>query len=328
MAVLVSATGDGGKTWEPPSTVQAATSPGALLDKPVILADQRRRGTLYAGWLELAVGRPEEPAPGRLMFARSTDGGRGWSPPSTLHGDGSTELMDIQLLELPNGDLIALFLEGAPRLASPPGRPPVTAHVKFVRSTDGGRTWSAPVEAGTYPLTSASDPDTGRPLRASGIVMSSAAGRDGSLYVSWFVARPRGDSEVWLARSPDGGRSWLPAQVVVREPAQTFLSAVSVGADGAVAVSWYDFRNHQPGGSQLTTDLWLAVSRDRGTSWSTRHVAGPFDMRQAVPAFQGRFVGDYYGLTALPGGFGLLYAMARDQSRRGDTDIFFSSVPS
>jgi Neuraminidase (sialidase) len=138
-----------------------------------------------------------------------------------------------------------------------------------------------------------------------------------------------------MSYSDDGGVSWSSAQKVNQTPAGTFTDqafepAVSVNADGVVAVSYYDFRNDVSGDRRLTTDHWIVHSHDGGVTWTENHLAGPFDLHQA-PYARGYFVGDYQGLDSQGTAFRTLFTVASPGSdtvfpNPDPTDVFTSAA--
>ena len=121
--------------------------------------------------------------------------------------------------------------------------------LRFIRSTDSGRTWSEPrtVNDGTefgshnfHALTSAPD---------------------GSLLATWLDAR-KGKSGVWMSRSTDGGLTWEPNRPVYTDPTcPCCRTSVAVAGDGTIYVAW---RAILPGDVR---DVVVTRSTDGGKSW-------------------------------------------------------------
>ena len=92
-------------------------------------------------------------------------------------------------------------------------------------------------------------------------VDSSATPARGRLYAVWQDASPnRGQADaVAFSQSLDGGLTWSSAVKVNKTPTgipianqQAFTPSVDVGADGTVAVTYYDFRANTPDPPLLT----------------------------------------------------------------------------
>ncbi|HJS47352.1 MAG TPA: sialidase family protein [Gemmatimonadales bacterium] len=145
-----------------------------------------------------------------------------------------------------------IYLQYAVGKLMPGARFPVSA-LRFVRSDDGGRSWSAPVTVN----------DAGRfgEFGAHNFHALTVA-PDGALLSTWLDAR-EGKSGVWMSRSGDGGRTWAANAPVDRSPAcPCCRTGVTAAADGALFVSW---RTILPGDVR---DVVVARSDDGGATWA------------------------------------------------------------
>ena len=320
--IVVSVSRDHGTTWDAPAVVETATAPPLQPDKEAILADPRRPASAYAVWVDYRVVSGVDPSVNQVMFARTVDGGRSWSAPAAIYS-GNDETQQHQLLITAGGVLLDVFVEGPslPGIAHPP---PLPVKIRLIRSTDQGKTWSAPIDAARFTYTNAVDPGTGSQLRFFGQNIS-AVSAGNAVYVSWFENHSD-FSTVLVARSEDAGLHWRTPHVLVREKAEAFLPTLAVAGDATVGLLWFDFRHFKKGSPTLDTDVWFSTSRDRGANWIDRRAAGPFDLRSAPAARYGPFIGDYMGLVGLPDGFAAAFVQAKPQSRNGPTDVFFSRI--
>ena len=105
-------------------------------DKDTVTADPTRPGFVYLVWARTVEDLATRAFPGPASPSMTTDGGRTWSTPEAIYTPSrSAQTLDNQIVVLPNGTLVDMFSEGT--LAG--------GSVDVIRSTDHGRTWSAPI---------------------------------------------------------------------------------------------------------------------------------------------------------------------------------------
>jgi hypothetical protein len=183
---------------------------------------------------------------------------------------------------------------------------------QVIRSTDGGASWSAPITVAAFTPSSPVDPLGHKRLRTADVVPSFAVdSRNGFLYATWQEAGiTNSGSAVVLSSSTDGGLTWSTPIKVSKTPdsapqgsGQAFTPMVDVSSTGAVAVTYYDFRNFS-GGPGAATDYWAVTCKggpacaNDPAKWNEQHVGGSFDVTlAAVTGARGYFLGDYMGLS-------------------------------
>lgn len=191
-----------------------------------------------------------------IYFAKSTDGGLLFSARVLVSDDGAA-------------------FANAPRIATGAGAIYVVWHddrattpgdaswdVYLSRSTDGGMTFSPSVRVNEHVVNAYQyEPDL-------------AVAPDGSVYVSWQryaydSAISQWDSDVYVARSTDGGVTFGPSVKASDGPGNQFKSAIGVGPSGRVYVAWSDFRADSSG------DVYLAHSTNGGASFSANIRVNP-----------------------------------------------------
>lgn len=218
-------------------------------------------GTLYVLYVNLEGGGN---APANLWLATSSDGGRSISPPVRVAGRLTFQ---PRLVVDPGGTIHITWLRasqvGLLRLVGFPN--PVVA----VHSSDGGRTFSAPVTV--------SDPERERVGAATPVIDS-----NGELVVLYQdFKNDRRDFEnlegpPWpdpfalvVTRSRDGGRTFSPGIELESGvvPARRFLvflpefPSIAAGPDATLYVAWADARNGEE-------DVFLRRSSDGGRTWA------------------------------------------------------------
>ncbi|HSE28532.1 MAG TPA: sialidase family protein [Gemmatimonadales bacterium] len=145
-----------------------------------------------------------------------------------------------------------LYVQYAVGKVIPGQRFPASA-LRFVRSEDGGRTWSPPVTVN----------DAGRfgEFGAHNFHALTVA-PDGALLSTWLDAR-EGKSGVWMSRSTDRGRTWEANRPIDRDPAcPCCRTGVTAAADGALFVSWRAILEGD------VRDVVVARSDDGGITWA------------------------------------------------------------
>jgi hypothetical protein len=317
-AVLVSRSSDGGASWSTPVSL-IADGAQAFNDKEAITADPTDPHYVYAVWDRLVSNTT-----GPTWFARTADGGATWETARPIYDPGAnSQTIGNQIVVLPDGTLVLFFTQiDYPASGGP------SAHYGVMRSTDHGDTWSAPpVKLADALAIGARDPATGAPVRDGANLISVAASASGVLYAVWQDARFSGGARdgIAFAQSSDGGSTWsVPVQINAVPAVQAFTPTVRVGADGKIAVSYFDFRDDHSQTDRLATDYWLTASGD-GVHWNETRVSGPFDLRQAPRDNSGWFLGDYQALAALPGAFLAFFVRANaDPGNR--TDVYVAPL--
>jgi hypothetical protein len=338
-SVAAAVSRDGGKTWSNLSVIIADNEPNFQFfnDKESVTADPTKAGVAYAVWdrLESPNANPDAELHtrafrGPAFFAKTTNGGLTWSSPKIIVSTPSRQqTIGNQIVVDPrNGTLYDFF-----DLITPPFN--VTAFkAAFIKSTDGGSTWTKPQIIANIETVFVSDPNTGQAIRTGDIIPEPAIDpATGQLYVVWQDSRFNGRhfDEVALSTSTNGGATWsAPIQVNTNTPSDRpgFTPTVRVNSDGTVGVTFYDFRNLAAGNTTtLPTDYWFVSSTNHGASFGNEVRITPtsFDMLNA-PFAEGFFVGDYEGLDTSSTTFQPFFVQANDEDKANRTDVFTTSV--
>jgi hypothetical protein len=251
----------------------APAEDGALLvtadgRNPTIAADPRA-GVTYVAWAvadeagtDVFVSRVEAgavSAPVRVNPAPGEAGTHDQAPPDVAVG--------------PDGTVYVAYLVQTPV----EGRRFPASGLRVARSADGARSFAPPVRP---------HEDVGFPT--SHHFHDLAVGTDGTIYVAWLdgsaqdryeAEHPQptaGDphahspdgpgTEVRVARSTDGGRTFAPAVVVAQHTCQCCRTALATGAGGTVYVAWRHL--YEDGAGAAIRDLAVARSTDGGATFS------------------------------------------------------------
>jgi hypothetical protein len=327
--IMVTHSDDFGATWSHPQVLKEDHGGKVLDDKESITADPAS-GYVYAAW-DRVVAKParanlkaSENAigyRGPTWFASSPDNGETWLPARMIYDPGKTnQTIGNQIAIEPDGTLIDVFALTNNHRGSH------GLEVAVMRSTDHGASWSKPVKVGGLIDRTVRTPGDARPLRTGDSLPDIAVDRrTGALYVVWQDAASRTPA-VQLSKSIDGGQTWSAPQKVSGSPDGTaaFTAAVDVNADGAVAVTYYDFRRDNPDDATALTDYWIRMSTDGAVTWAPSQRVTPtsFDMKKA-PIARGYFVGDYEGLDHAGDTFKLFFVQTHDTAFGiHPTDVF------
>jgi hypothetical protein len=251
-------------------------------------------GRIYVTWAQFN-GLQGTHSP--VLVATSTDGGRTFSSPVKVSVGNIRNNQDQRIVTAPNGDAYLTFDNGVQ------GGKGTVLYVS--KSTDGGATWSAPIQfaslvnpvcvfppgcfnisggafraGGTYPAP-AFDAARNRLV----VAYADIAGLFGQMYVTWASA---GALTHWTAPQP-----------IAPAPADQFMGELGIAPNGRYDLSFYD---REWSANQLV-DLTYATSSNGGSTWSRFRVTPTsFDPSQwGVPSSTAPFrpfIGDYNGIVS------------------------------
>ncbi|HET7486429.1 MAG TPA: sialidase family protein [Acidimicrobiales bacterium] len=278
-AVWLTSSADGGRRFTPP--VRAL---GPLAFGPRLAADAHRPGRLHLAWLQAdataTLGFPTTGNP--IEAAGSDDGGRTWSAPVRVSPVHRARVVAPAMVVSGNRLLVGYLDLGDDRLDyagahGGRGGPPFPGpwSVVLARSGDGGATWRETlVDGGVVP--------TERIVPFLAPPPALAADPSGHrVYVGWADAR-RGDPDVWVRASADGGATFGRAVRVNDPPARDRTSqyrpALGVAPGGRVDAVYYDRRGDR---ADIRNQVSLQSSFDHGRHFGRALTlsARPFDSR-------------------------------------------------
>jgi len=307
-AVVVSRSPDG-VTWSAPiSVVEAPWQPNLLLDKEWITCDNGatspHRGSCYATYSDFRSLQ--------LEFQASRDGGLTWEPQvAAPESAGRKSIVGRwapapQPVVQPDGDLVVPFYD--------------EDRVAAVRSTDGGRSFSAPVTVS--PTAFKATPG----LRAPPLP-SAEVDKDGVIYLVWPDCRTRiacGRNDLVLSTSADG-ITWLPPSRIPASAAVADSVIPGVAADpaqsGRLALTYY---TASPSG---LLNVEFVSSKNRGSTWSTPRRLNAQPMRLSwIAQAGGAMVGDYISTSFAGSRAVAAFVLALRPAGRLDQPLFAASI--
>jgi hypothetical protein len=357
--MAVSKSSDGGLTWSDPIMLIEDDDPRVLNDKNSLTADPTDANFVYAVWDRLQITaadaiNPENVRPGRgiaigvrigfgfkgpIYFARSTNGGDSWEPVRKIYDPGANnQTIGNQIVVLPDGTLVDFFTEILNFKNNDQNGLGFNFNLALFKSNNKGDTWlpkNKPIRAARIFSNGAVTPDDMVPVRDASILFDVAVDPvNGSIYAVWQDTRFSGFEEVAFSMSTDGGYTWsTPIKVNQTPPnadhplrTQAFLPSIAAADDGALSVTYYDFRNDNESGE--LADYFAVVCSDNcsdPSSWGNevRLTDSSFDYLNA-PYAGGLFLGDYEGLASDGFDFVPVFGIAVDSS--DPASIFFRRV--
>lgn len=322
--MAVSRSLDGGRTWDDPLLLIDEVDENALNDKNSLTADPKQSSLVYAVWdrLDVTPGGLCEALGGfvgPILFTRTTDGGDSYEMPQEIFDPGCVnQTLGNQIVVLPDGTLVNFFNEIINFLSIDPitPNPDPPFNLALLRSFDKGATWeSTSTKIELILSNSVNTPDTGEPVRDAFLLFDVAVDpKKGTLYAVWqdarFLQPGLNIDQIAFAVSKDGGNTWSTPVRVNKTPAtpgnplrrQAFIPSVEVTRSGAVAVTYYDFRNDEDGPRELTDHFMVTCEEDcddpDAFETEIRLTEDSFDYREAAETGSGLFLGDYVGLEA------------------------------
>jgi hypothetical protein len=203
----------------------------------------------------------------------------------------------------------------------------------FVRSTDGGKTFTAPVtieKPGQFQDNrSRRDHLPNKRFRAP---ISPSIAFNTVTHTLEYVYQNNIDSKTYgadisLQQSHDYGATWSDARFIsiqpdgTRAPNDQYMASIAVDEAGSLHAIWYDNRN-DPGDRLIET--FQGDSSDDGATWTNTDISSvPWDPWQSF--FDcGCFIGDYTGIAASTAAIYPTWTDGRVTPGRpnGDTDVF------
>jgi hypothetical protein len=198
--------GSGNLTWGPPTFINQTTSPSTLNDKPWIAVDSHSgspfQDRVYVTWtrfiFQAGTGAYVQSP---IFFVYSNDGGVTFSTPKNISANAHYSQGSHPVVG-PDGT-VYVFWDGSTRHAS-------LDSTYMAKSTDGGDTWSPPLQVST--LTEI--PGVRNTVFRVNSYPAAAAAPNGDVYVTWATEVDNTHSVAVYSKSTDSGQTWTdPAPV-------------------------------------------------------------------------------------------------------------------
>jgi hypothetical protein len=326
-AVVVNRSTDGGRSFSGARFVDRDLTAMDFDDNETIAADPRNPKRAYVAWLKQEKTPPPVTVPlsSATYFSRTVDGGRTWSAPRALATTGTgTSLAGGVVAVRPNGDVLVaypLIVPDNPLDCVTDDECAGMVTVYAVRSTNAGRTWSAPVVAARYRRGPILDPE-GEDFSAPADIFSLTFDPRGVAYLAAHDESESPNSHIIVTRSRDGGKTWTGLTNAGHgSQAGGFKGQPTIAAGRhSLGIVYFDFRDDtSPGDGMAQYSWWFAHSDDGGRSWREQRLSRPSDLH-AVPTAA---IGQYFDLQPVGRDFAAAITVATPLARRGPTDIAF-----
>lgn len=234
-----------------PSIIVNDDTPGSHWQSTTQRSVACRGDTVFLVWRDDRYGNPLW-YNSRIFFSKSTDAGNTWNP-NLMIGNGSDTLWNF-------GPHLVLDSFGNIYIGYPvQNQNNNNSDVYFTKSTDGGITFATPII-----VNDSSDII----YQAGGAIAVDSIGQN--VYVVWEDRRNLSYyTDIYLARSTDGGTSFLPALRVNDDFDSTKQSDPVVACDNSgqrVCVTWQDKRD-----TLHNWDIYFSRSTDYGQTFETNY---------------------------------------------------------
>ena len=323
--IFVAKSTDGGRTFGQVSMVTRSFTALTFHDKEWMAVDQSN-GNVYVTWT-LFNGPVSQ-----IVFSKSTDGGGRFTQVPKV-------LTEIRAREFQNqGSQVVVDRKGTIHVTWIDYRSATEGVNRYTSSSDGGDTWSTPVDICSVTYIADPLPNNGyrTPTMEAFAVDNTGGPYDGSIYLVWPDQRT-GDADILMVSSHDNGATWSPEPVRVNDDdrngtADQFFPAVCVAGNGTVVVTFYDRRDDPKntllmyymaqsvdGGATFLPNIPVSEKQSDGNAGGGRRKGGVFS---GTP-----FMGDYTGVAASKGFVVAIWCDTRNGTPdQPNSDIYVARV--
>lgn len=261
--IMVSRSGDNGRTWTAPAPVDTSGSGEANWDDYPSLATDR-----VGNWLAAWTSSQPEPANNAIpdveaLVSRSTDNGRTWTAPSAIDPNAASPFQrnrDVRVATNGSGRWISVWKNSGVHFIPFAGGywEDSGGEVMAAVSDDGGATWSAPIDL---------DPE-GSDYQYAPDVMGDGAGNWIVAWNSWGILGR--DWDIFFVRSIDQGNTWsAPAALnsnAATDSGNDVIPRLVADGRGNWMATWAS-SNDLDGSDDA--DILMSTSTDAGQTWTS-----------------------------------------------------------
>jgi hypothetical protein len=298
--VVVNTSADG-MHWGNPIAVSQSPDP----DKDWITCDNTVKspfyGHCYVEWDDVAQG-------GLVWMSTSTDGGQTWAP--ALNPGNNVNAGGIGGIPLvqPNGTVVVPMLE------------PFVSEIEAFTSTDGGASWSLPIQVALV-----AQHQVAGGLRSDSLP-SAQMDAAGNVYVAWQDCSFRtncASNDLVMSTSSDGVSWSAPARIPIDAITSTLdhfipglgIDPVTSGGTAHLGMTYYYYPQTNCSAATCALYVGFISSLDGGNTWSAATpIAGPMSLNWLPSTFSGQMVADYIATSFAGGKAYGVFAVAKAKS--------------
>jgi len=268
---------------------------------------------IYATWTQFDKYDSKDPKDeSNILFSKSENGGKSWSKPLIINEIAGDCLDGDQTTE---GAVPAVGTKGEIYVSWS-----YDSKIYFDKSLDGGKTWLdtdlivAEQQGGWDINIDGVNRSNGMPVTFCDLSNSKFRG---TVYINWADQRNgENDTDIWLAKSIDGGKTWSESKRVNDDKTtrQQYLTWMTIDqTTGYLYTIFYDRRNYD----DLQTDVYLAYSTDGGETFKNVKIS-----EKSFTANPDVFFGDYNHISAHDGRIVPVWTRADD----GKTSVWTTII--
>nr|HRC84600.1 DNRLRE domain-containing protein [Thermoanaerobaculia bacterium] len=265
-SMVVARSADGGATWVKQGIIKNAWSTGTLEDKNFYVIDNTATSSFYGRHYTCWDRSNNE------KFAYSSDNGLTWTEVDLPTAPVGGVDLACEIAVGKNGTVHVVFDSLTCGVSTCSDE-----RMFYTRSTNGGVSWSAPVQVQDFNLVGFSGANKPPVADNRGIspfgavdIDNSGGACDGTLYATFsdWTSGGATENDIWVRRSTDNGATWSAAVKVNddglagRTQFHPFLQVDQ--ANGNVVVAWHDTRNDS---TNKKVDYYAARSTNCGVSF-------------------------------------------------------------